>query len=118
LIDIATVRVLPHAAVLYAVLALPLLAVLMYVPSAMAAHFRCPHCAEQFERARTTWLGLPSTDPYTSRCKHCGIRMGTPRSAVEREQAALVEQSPSLAGEPRDDSERDLPDAQSDSQSA
>jgi hypothetical protein len=84
----------------------------------LVVFFLCPHCQNYF--AFRNAFGPGPLAPR--RCSNCGIAMGTPRSAVERtqpiEQAAPVEQSPSFSGEPRDDSERDLPDARSGSGSA
>jgi hypothetical protein len=96
------------------------MAIVVFVPTSMAANFRCPHCGRPFAK-RHAW----SQDLNPGRCVHCGIAIGTPRSAFERtqpsEQTALVEQLRSLPGEPRGDSELDLrdpsPGARTDSRS-
>jgi hypothetical protein len=83
------------------------MAIVALVSMSMATNFQCPHCGRPFARKDARWR-----DPFENRCVHCGIVIGTPRSAVERtqprEQTALVEQLRSLPGEPRHDSELEL----------
>jgi hypothetical protein len=45
------------------------------VSSLMTTHFRCPHCQERFASR-----GLVGA--FGRCCVHCGIRSGTPRSAI------------------------------------
>jgi hypothetical protein len=42
--------------------------------------FRCPRCRELFAKRSLLW-STPD-EMFVRRCVHCGIRAGTPRSAV------------------------------------
>jgi hypothetical protein len=43
-------------------------------------YFRCPHCGELFAKKSAPWND--PIDAFVRSCVHCGISVGTPRSAV------------------------------------
>jgi hypothetical protein len=60
---------------LSAFIVFPLMATLS-VSWLMTSYFRCPHCREAFARGDT------AHEQFARSCGRCGIRVGTPRSAV------------------------------------
>jgi hypothetical protein len=50
------------------------------VSTFMVTWFQCPHCGKQFAENSPGWE--PSHEQLTRNCAHCGIRVGTPRSAI------------------------------------
>jgi hypothetical protein len=49
----------------------------------MAIRFRCPHCRELFAKQSAFWgIHIAFEEAFVRCCVHCGIGVGTPRSAV------------------------------------
>lgn len=66
----------------------------------MASRFRCPHCLELFAQQSMWGIHIAFEEAFVRCCVHCGIRVGTPRSAVV---AAGADDSASATSPPLSD---------------
>jgi hypothetical protein len=72
---VVSVMAMPFLGSLSAFIVFPLMATFS-VSWLMAGYFRCPHCRQAFAKGDT------AHESFARSCGHCGIRVGTPRSAV------------------------------------